>query len=131
MLSVLSRVLLFMYLDVQLVKKTVLFEHFVEDNVDIRFTISLGYTWETYTVCWPWKNCQQKIYTWWGISDVEFKLNTRSVWQYNTLVVTELVYCVDIWLLALLPWLPCIWLVSCWDFVPGQCVCIIGLGCVV
>ena len=44
MLSVLSRVLLFMYLDVQLVKKTVLFEHFVEDNVDIRFTISLGYT---------------------------------------------------------------------------------------
>ena len=42
-----------MYLDVQLVKKTVLFEHLVEDNLDIRFTISLGYTWETYTVCWP------------------------------------------------------------------------------
>ena len=44
MLLVLSRVLLFMYLDVQLVKKTVLFEHLVEDNVDIHFTISLGYT---------------------------------------------------------------------------------------
>ena len=44
MLSILSRVLLFMYLDVQLVKKTVLFEHLVEDNLDIRFTISLGYT---------------------------------------------------------------------------------------
>ena len=44
MLSVLSRVLLFMYLDVQLVKKTILFEHLVEDNIDIRFTISLGYT---------------------------------------------------------------------------------------
>ena len=44
MLSVLSRVLLFMYLEVQLVKKTVLFEHLVEDNLDIRFTISLGYT---------------------------------------------------------------------------------------
>ena len=44
MLSILSRVLLFMYLDVQLVKKIVLFEHLVEDNHDIRFTISLGYT---------------------------------------------------------------------------------------
>ena len=44
MLSVLSRVLLFMYLDVQLVKKIVLFEHLVEDDLDIRFTISLGYT---------------------------------------------------------------------------------------
>ena len=44
MLSVLSRVLLFMYLDVQLVKKTILFEHLVEDNLDIRFKISLGYT---------------------------------------------------------------------------------------
>ena len=39
MLSILSRVLLFMYLDVQLVKKTVLFEHLLEDNFDIRFTI--------------------------------------------------------------------------------------------
>ena len=44
MLSVLSKVLLFMYLDVQLVKKIVLFEYLVEDNLDIRFTISLGYT---------------------------------------------------------------------------------------
>ena len=39
MLSILSRVLLFRYLDVQLVKKIVLFEHLVEDNLDIRFTI--------------------------------------------------------------------------------------------
>ena len=37
-----------MYFDVQLVKKIVLFEHLVEDNLDICFTISLGYTWEIY-----------------------------------------------------------------------------------
>ena len=37
-----------MYLDVQLVKKIFLFEHSMEDNLDIRFTISLGYTREIY-----------------------------------------------------------------------------------
>ena len=49
MLSVLSRVLLFMYLDVQLVRKTVLFEHLVEDNLDIRLQIFLHWFIFTYS----------------------------------------------------------------------------------